>query len=114
MQLVELLNREKDLVTEHFSKPTVVTKRSRIKAEVMFRDGTRRFIRCKSLHKDEAVHEILHFVDCMQQATGDTVAWRFFNEKNFHLGSNLTKSYSKKSLKTKIKAVMNYFFELED
>jgi hypothetical protein len=114
MQLAELLNGKKDVVSEHYSRVSIVPKRNRIKAEVVFRDGTKRFIRCNSLTKKEAVHEILHFVDCMQRATDDTVAWRFYDEKDYHLGSRLTKSYSKNSLKSKVNSVLNYFFDLED
>jgi hypothetical protein len=114
MQLADLLNGKKDVVSEHYSKVSIVPKRNKIKAEIVFRDGSKRYIRCKAVTKEEAVNEILHFVDCMQQATDDTVAWRFYDEKNYHLGSQMTKSYSKKSFKSKINSILNYFFDLED
>ncbi|QHA38706.1 hypothetical protein D5E69_23010 (plasmid) [Rossellomorea marisflavi] len=115
MQLAELLGGKKDVVEEQRIAMRVIPQRSKVKAELIFRDGSKRFYRCKALTKNEAVPEILGFVDCMQKATGDTVAWRFYDEKDtYHLGSNLTKSYSRKSFKSRWNSLMNYFFDLED
>lgn len=114
MQLAELLGGKKDVVTElqvATSKRTNFLQK-RLKAEIVLRDGTRRYFRCKSIKKDEALLEVLLFVDCLQKEMGESIVWRFTDEKQFYLGSKMP---DRPSLAAKVKKVLlEYFFDLGD
>ena len=63
-----------------------LSKHLRFKVEMVFKDGTRRYYPCRASSKEDALAEASHFVDCIQKESGDSIAWRFTNEKNWHLG----------------------------
>lgn len=113
MQLAELIGGKKDVVTE----VQVATKQmnflqKRLKAEIVLRDGTRRYFKCKSIKKDKALLEVLLFVDCLQKEMGESIVWRFTDEKQFYLGSKMPDRPSKIA-KAK-KWLLDNFFLLED
>ncbi|MFE7064523.1 DUF6018 family natural product bioysynthesis protein [Sutcliffiella sp. NPDC057660] len=104
---------KKDVVTEYLvNRPSleVITRQKRIKAEIIFKDGTRRFFPCRANTKEQAVDEILHFVDCMQQQTGQSVVWCFAGEKKFYIGTNRPTTNTK-GIRARL---FDYFFGLED
>ncbi|NRD80882.1 hypothetical protein HPT25_26495 [Bacillus sp. BRMEA1] len=114
MQLAELLGGKKDIVSEFqlaMSKQSAFFHK-RFKAELVLKDGTRRFYRCKATRKDLALLEVLHFVDCLQKETGESIIWRFTDEKLFYLGSNIPNRPSKVSQMKKW--LLKYFFDLEN
>lgn len=111
MLLAELF--KKDIV-EDCRKEFSVSKswsNSRIAAELILKDGTRRIYRCKSVEQQLAVREVIAFVKGLEENTGDTVIWRFKGSNQYHMGSDLPIQYSKaKQLKNKL---VDFFFGLE-
>ena len=60
--------------------------RARVSAEIILKDGTRRFYRCRSIKRDEAFNEVLTFLKAVEDATGESVVWRFKGDKTYHMG----------------------------
>lgn len=80
MQLLgDVLGAKRDVVTDlqvATAKQTHFFKK-RLKVEITLKDGTRRYFRCKSIHKDEAIQEVLYFVDCIEKELHQNIVWRF-------------------------------------
>ncbi|UAL49873.1 hypothetical protein K7887_22410 (plasmid) [Sutcliffiella horikoshii] len=111
--LVELIGGKKDAVTEYLAnRPTlqVITRQKRIKAEIIFKDGERRIFPCRAENREKAVVEVLHFVDCMERQTGQTIVWSFLGEKEYYIGSK-SPVKQKQSIRTRL---FDYFFGLDD
>lgn len=62
--------------------------RARVSAEIILKDGTRRFYRCCSIERSEAFKEVLMFVKTIEDTTGESVVWRFKGDKTYHMGYN--------------------------
>lgn len=85
---------------------------SRITAEIILKNGDRRYFRAKSVDKNTGVKEILLFIDALEASTGDTVMWRLKGEKTYHMSTNYN---TQPSLFHRTKnALLNYFFDLEN
>ncbi|PGT83255.1 DUF6018 family natural product bioysynthesis protein [Bacillus sp. AFS040349] len=70
--------------------------RSRISAEIILKDGTRRYFRCRSNNQHIALGEVLAFVKSVETATGEQVVWRFKGENMYRMGSEKPVELSKK------------------
>lgn len=111
--LVELIGGKKDVVAEYLAnRPAlqVITRQKRIKAEVIFKDGERRIFPCRAETREKAVAEVLHFVDCMERQTGQSIVWSLLGEKEYYIGSSHPVK-KKQSIGSKL---FDYFFGLED
>ncbi|MGN7300415.1 DUF6018 family natural product bioysynthesis protein [Ferdinandcohnia sp. SAFN-114] len=88
--------------------------RARVSAEIILKDGTRRFYRCLSIESDEAYNEVLTFVKAIEDATGESVVWRFKGDKTYHLGCTQPIQVENSKLLSKLSKLrdgfMGFFF----
>lgn len=82
------------------------------KAELLFEDASRRFYHCKNSNKQKALKEASTFVQSMEMATGQRVAWKMSSETHYRLGSKLDVK-DNQSFTLKLKKCLEYFFELD-
>ncbi|MDC3424367.1 DUF6018 family natural product bioysynthesis protein [Aquibacillus sp. 3ASR75-11] len=88
--------------------------RSRITAELILKDGTRRIFRCRSNDRQKALHEVLTFVEAVEGATGERVIWRFKGEKTYRFGSEMPVEFSKSwNFKIGFRKLLAEFFDLD-
>ena len=53
----------------------------RLTAEIVLKNGDRRYYRAKTIDKASAVREILTFVTALEEGIGENVMWRFKGEE---------------------------------
>lgn len=83
----------------------------RLSAEIVLKDGNRRYYRARTVDKNSAAREILTFVSALEQGLGYNVMWRFAGEDKYHFSTNYQ---AKPSIFQQAKsAFFRYFFELE-
>lgn len=85
--------------------------RTRVSAELILRDGSRRIYRAKAVDKQSAIKEILTFVKAVEDNTNDSVVWRLKGEKTYQMGANYDVQPS--LLKKAKDSFMKYFFDVE-
>lgn len=86
--------------------------RYRISAEILLRNGERRYFRAKSIDRKSATQEVLLFIAAVENATGETVMWRLKGEKTYHMSTNYEVSPS--FIQRTKKAILGYFFDIEE
>lgn len=86
--------------------------RYRISAEILLRNGERRYFRAKSIDRKSATQEILLFIAAVENATGETIMWRLKGEKTYHMSTNYEVSPS--FIQRTKKAILGYFFDIEE
>jgi Family of unknown function (DUF6018) len=83
----------------------------RISAELVLKNGDRRFFNARAIDKTSAIREILTFVAAVEEATGEQIMWRLKGDKTYHFSTNYT---TRPSILNRAKsAFLNYFFDLE-
>lgn len=83
----------------------------RISAEIILKEGNRRYYRARTVDKNSAAREILTFVSALEEGLGYNVMWRFAGEDKYHFSTNYQ---AKPSLIQQAKsAFFRYFFDLE-
>ena len=88
----------------------------RMKIEMNFAGGYKRFFTCNAKREKEAMREALHVVDCIQRETGKDVLWRFTHEDNYRIGVKFNVSPSSgliNNVKKGTKKFLDYFFDLD-
>lgn len=82
----------------------------RLTAEVLMKDGERRIFRARAVDKKSATREVLTFVAAVEEATAETVMWRFKGENTYHMSTNYN---AQPSIFDRAKsAFLSYFFDL--
>ncbi|MBU7595875.1 DUF6018 family natural product bioysynthesis protein [Metabacillus halosaccharovorans] len=81
----------------------------RLSVEINFRDGSKRYFRCKNFDRNYALSEVLTLIKSIETKTGEKVYWRFKGEEIYHIGSDKPIQYSKVS---KLKTMFLEFFGL--
>jgi Family of unknown function (DUF6018) len=111
----------KDLIEDCRQQTKMIgaNERNRMSAEILLKNGDRRIYRAKSLTQKNIRREVLTFVAAVEEATGETVVWRFKGEKTYHFSINYTSGPStlqktKTVLTSAKKAIVDYFFPIED
>lgn len=83
----------------------------RLTAEIVLKDGNRRYYRAKTVDKNSAAREILTFVTALEEGLGEKVMWRFKGEDKYHFSTNYEAKPSFFQLAKS--AFFRYFFDLE-
>ncbi|WP_078557054.1 DUF6018 family natural product bioysynthesis protein [Bacillus alkalicellulosilyticus] len=82
----------------------------RIIAELNLGDGNKRYFRCRSTNRSEALQEVAMVVAAIKEKTGDPVLWRFTGEDFYRFDSTIEHESSSFVAKTKHKFME--FFDL--
>ncbi|RHW35944.1 hypothetical protein D1B31_17790 [Neobacillus notoginsengisoli] len=109
----QLLGTKEDVIDNCRRQFQVLTsnQKYRVTAEILLKEGERRIYRAKSFDRNSATREVLTFVAAVENATGETVMWRFKGEKTYHMSTNYNAQPS--IFKRAKSSLLNYFFDLE-
>lgn len=112
MLLSEALNGKRDVFEDCRQKIQKKSSRVhsyRLTAEIILKDGTRRYYRCKNVDHKSAMREVLTFVKSIETELDQQVAWRFKGQNNYYIGSDMPIEFTKRH---KIKNIFLQLFDL--
>ncbi|MCM3441405.1 DUF6018 family natural product bioysynthesis protein [Metabacillus halosaccharovorans] len=81
----------------------------RLSVELNFKDGSKRYFRCKNGNRSYALSEVLTLIKSIETKTGEKVYWRFKGEDIYYIGSDYSIYISKVS---RLKTMFLEFFGL--
>lgn len=81
----------------------------RLTVEINFKQGEKRFYRCKQVDRNYALSEVLTLIKSIEKQTTEKVIWRFKGEETYYIGSDKPAQYSRLS---KLKESFLEFFGL--
>lgn len=113
VSMAEVLGSKNDVIEDCRKQVQVLSsnEKYRLTAEILLKNGDRRIFRAKTIDKKSATREVLTFVAAVEEATGETVMWRFKGEKTYHMSTNYN---AQPSIFQRTKsAFLNYFFDLQ-
>lgn len=110
--LAEVIGSKSDVFEDCRKRVQVLsnTEKYRLTAEILMKDGSRRIFRAKAVDKNSATREVLTFVAAVEEATAETVMWRFKGENTYHMSTNYN---ARPSIFERAKAAfLTYFIDL--
>jgi hypothetical protein len=87
------------------------TEKYRISAELVLKNGNRRYFRAKSIDRKTAIREVLTFIGAIEELSGEKAIWRLRGENKYNLGTNYSGHLS--FLQRTKNTLLGYFFDIE-